>query len=95
MAQQAEGRAYAEEEIKARLVAELPGGTTRTADPSQVQDQRLKGTQMVITSSPPGGGGVSPSDIAASYAFVIVKLMNHAAKGVTDKDSNWRRSRRS
>ena len=25
-------------------------------------------------------------DIAASYAFVIVKLVNHAAKGVTDKD---------
>ena len=25
-------------------------------------------------------------DITASYAFVIVKLMNHAAKGVTDKD---------
>jgi len=25
-------------------------------------------------------------DIAASYAFVIVKLMNHAAKGITDKD---------
>lgn len=25
-------------------------------------------------------------DISASYAFVIVKLMNHAAKGVTDKD---------
>ena len=25
-------------------------------------------------------------DITASYAFVIVKLKNHAAKGVTDKD---------
>ena len=25
-------------------------------------------------------------DISASYAFVIVKLMNHAAKGVTNKD---------
>ena len=25
-------------------------------------------------------------DINASYAFVVVKLMNHAAKGVTDKD---------
>ena len=25
-------------------------------------------------------------DITASYAFVIVKLMNHAAKGVTEKD---------
>tara|TARA_Y100001970_G_scaffold279882_1_gene387975 strand:- start:889 stop:1260 length:372 start_codon:yes stop_codon:yes gene_type:complete len=25
-------------------------------------------------------------DISASYAFVIVKLQNHAAKGITDKD---------
>ena len=25
-------------------------------------------------------------DISASYAFVIVKLMNHAAKGITEKD---------
>jgi 4a-hydroxytetrahydrobiopterin dehydratase len=25
-------------------------------------------------------------DISISYAFVIVKLMNHAAKGVTNKD---------
>jgi 4a-hydroxytetrahydrobiopterin dehydratase len=25
-------------------------------------------------------------DIAASYAFVIVKLVTHSAKGVTDKD---------
>jgi 4a-hydroxytetrahydrobiopterin dehydratase len=25
-------------------------------------------------------------DIAASYAFVIVKLTTHSAKGITDKD---------
>ena len=25
-------------------------------------------------------------DLTVSYAFVVVKLMNHAAKGVTDKD---------
>lgn len=25
-------------------------------------------------------------DLNVSYAFVVVKLMNHAAKGVTDKD---------
>ncbi len=25
-------------------------------------------------------------DLAASYAFVVVKLMNHAAKGITEKD---------
>ena len=25
-------------------------------------------------------------DLSISYAFVIVKLQNHAAKGITDKD---------
>jgi 4a-hydroxytetrahydrobiopterin dehydratase len=25
-------------------------------------------------------------DLTVSYAFVIVKLMNHAAKGITEKD---------
>ncbi|NOS88318.1 MAG: 4a-hydroxytetrahydrobiopterin dehydratase, partial [Methylococcaceae bacterium] len=25
-------------------------------------------------------------DLSVSYAFVVVKLMNHAAKGITDKD---------
>ncbi|MGH8550626.1 MAG: 4a-hydroxytetrahydrobiopterin dehydratase, partial [Methylococcales bacterium] len=25
-------------------------------------------------------------DLTVSYAFVIVKLMNHAAKGITNKD---------
>ncbi|MBX9794216.1 MAG: 4a-hydroxytetrahydrobiopterin dehydratase, partial [Burkholderiaceae bacterium] len=25
-------------------------------------------------------------DLAVSYAFVIVKLVNHAAKGITEKD---------
>ena len=25
-------------------------------------------------------------DLTVSYAFVVVKLMNHAAKGVTNKD---------
>ena len=25
-------------------------------------------------------------DLSVSYAFVIVKLMNHAAKGITNKD---------
>jgi len=29
---------------------------------------------------------MAPPDIAASYAFVEVKLMTHTAKGITDKD---------
>ncbi len=30
--------------------------------------------------------GFHHPDLAVSYAFVTVKLMNHAAKGITDKD---------
>ena len=46
-----------------------------------------KGTLMVISTV----GHLSEAawhhpDISASYAFVIVKLQNHAAKGITDKD---------
>lgn len=46
-----------------------------------------KGTLMVINTV----GHLAESawhhpDISASYAFVIVKLQNHAAKGITDKD---------
>ena len=46
-----------------------------------------KGTLMVISTV----GHLAEAawhhpDISASYAFVIVKLQNHAAKGITDKD---------
>ena len=46
-----------------------------------------KGTLMVINTV----GHLSEAawhhpDISASYGFVIVKLQNHAAKGITDKD---------
>ena len=46
-----------------------------------------KGTLMVINTI----GHLSEvawhhPDISASYGFVIVKLQNHAAKGITDKD---------
>ncbi|MBH44493.1 MAG: pterin dehydratase [Gammaproteobacteria bacterium] len=46
-----------------------------------------KGTLMVISTI----GHLAEAawhhpDISASYAFVIVKLQNHAARGITDKD---------
>ena len=31
-------------------------------------------------------------DLTVSYAFVIVKLQNHAAKGITEKDFHLRQS---
>lgn len=79
---------YSEEEIEARLKEELPhwyyeDGWIRR----KYKTSGWKGTLMVINTV----GHLSEAafhhpDLTASYAFVIVKLMNHAAKGVTDKD---------
>ena len=79
---------YAEEESKARLAAELPewyyeDGWIRR----KYRTSGWKGTLMVInTVGHLAEAAFHHPDIAASYAFVIVKLMNHAAKGITDKD---------
>jgi len=79
---------YSEDEIEARLKEELPkwyyeDGWIRR----KYKTSGWKGTLMVINTV----GHLSEvafhhPDLTASYAFVIVKLMNHAAKGVTDKD---------
>ena len=46
-----------------------------------------KGTLMVInTIGHLAEAAWHHPDISASYAFVIVKLQNHAAKGITEKD---------
>jgi 4a-hydroxytetrahydrobiopterin dehydratase len=46
-----------------------------------------KGTLMVInTIGHLAEAAWHHPDISASYAFVIVKLQNHAAKGITQKD---------
>ena len=81
-------RTYSEEEIQAKLEAELPHwyyekGWIRR----RYRTSGWKGTLMVINAV----GHLAEAawhhpDITASFAFVIVKLMNHAAKGVTDKD---------
>ena len=63
-------------------------GTTRTAgSDAGIGPAAGRGRLMVINAV----GHLAEAawhhpDITASYAFVIVKLMNHAAKGVTDKD---------
>ena len=79
---------YTEEEIEARLKEELPqwyyeNGWIRR----KYKTSGWKATLMVINTV----GHLSEvafhhPDLTASYAFVIVKLVNHAAKGVTDKD---------
>jgi len=79
---------YSEEEIKARLEAELPKwyyekGWIRR----RYKTSGWKGTLMAINMiGHLAEAAFHHPDLSASYAFVIVKLMNHAAKGVTEKD---------
>ena len=79
---------YSDEDIEARLKDELPNwyfedGWIRR----KYKTNGWKATLMVVNTV----GHLAESawhhpDLAVSYAFVTVKLMNHAAKGVTDKD---------
>lgn len=83
-----ENRVYTEEEIKARLEAELPGwyfedGWIRR----KYKTSGWKSTLMVVnTVGHLAEAAFHHPDLTVSYAFVIVKLVNHEAKGVTDKD---------
>ena len=79
---------YTVDEVEERLKDELPNwyyedGWIRR----KYKTSGWKGTLMVVNTV----GHLSEAawhhpDLTVSYAFVIVKLMNHAAKGVTDKD---------
>ncbi len=79
---------YSEEDIRARLAAELPhwyleDGWIRR----RYRTSGWKATLMVVNTV----GHLAESawhhpDLTVSYAFVIVKLVTHSAKGVTDKD---------
>jgi 4a-hydroxytetrahydrobiopterin dehydratase len=79
---------YGADEIDARLKAELPhwyfeDGWIRR----KYKTAGWKGTLMVVNAV----GHLAEAawhhpDLTVSYAFVIVKLQNHAAKGITDKD---------
>lgn len=79
---------YSEEAIEERLKEELPhwhyeNGWIRR----KYKTHGWKGTLMAVNTI----GHLSEAafhhpDLTVSYAFVIVKLMNHAAKGVTNKD---------
>lgn len=81
-------KTYTDEEVKARLEKELPhwyleNGWIRR----KYKTASWKGTLMVINAvGHLAEAAFHHPDISASYAFVIVKLVNHAAKGITDKD---------
>ncbi|MCI1192803.1 4a-hydroxytetrahydrobiopterin dehydratase [Calidifontimicrobium sp. SYSU G02091] len=79
---------YTAEEIAARLADELPAWTYEDGwIRRKYRTSGWKGTLMVVNAI----GHLAEAawhhpDLTVSYAFVNVKLMNHAAKGVTDKD---------
>ena len=88
MAERKQERVYSAEEAAERLKRELPhwyleDGWIRR----RYKTHSWKGTLMVINAV----GHLAEAawhhpDITASYAWVEVRLMNHAAKGITDKD---------
>src|SRR6516164_7840327 len=81
-------RTYTDEEVQARLKRDLPhwyleNGWIRR----KYRTNSWKGTLMVInTVGHLAEAAWHHPDLTASYAWVEVRLMNHAAKGVTDKD---------
>lgn len=81
-------RVYSELEIAERLRKELPkwkyeNGWIRR----KYKTHSWKSTLMVInTVGHLAEAAWHHPDITASYAWVEVRLMNHAAKGITDKD---------
>ncbi|WP_077034774.1 4a-hydroxytetrahydrobiopterin dehydratase [Pelomonas sp. KK5] len=79
---------YTAEEVEARLKDELPhwyfeDGWIRR----KYKTTGWKATLMVVnTVGHLAEAAWHHPDLNVSYAFVTVKLMNHAAKGITDKD---------
>ena len=88
MSERTKERTYSDAEVETRLKQELPQwylekGWIRR----KYKTHGWKATLMVInTVGHLAEAAWHHPDLTASYAFVIVKLMNHAAKGVTDKD---------
>ena len=79
---------YSEEEIVARLQDELPSWAYENGwIRRKYKTSGWKATLMVVnTVGHLAEAAWHHPDLTVSYAFVIVKLVNHAAKGVTDKD---------
>lgn len=79
---------YSEAEVEAKLSAELPhwffeDGWIRR----KYKTGSWKGTLMVVnTVGHLAEAAWHHPDLTVSYAFVIVKLCTHSAKGITDKD---------
>ncbi|HEY6135510.1 MAG TPA: 4a-hydroxytetrahydrobiopterin dehydratase [Rubrivivax sp.] len=79
---------YSAEDVLARLSAELPRWTFEDGwIRRKYKTSGWKATLMVVnTVGHLAEAAWHHPDLTVSYAFVNVKLMNHAAKGITDKD---------
>src|SRR5690554_7989665 len=83
-----EEKVYSQEEIEERLKRELPhwyyeNGWIRR----KFKTHGWKSTLMVVnTVGHLAEAAWHHPDLTVSYAFVIVKLATHSAKGITDKD---------
>lgn len=79
---------YTEAEINTRLTAELPYWTYENGwIRRKIKTSSWKSTLMVVNTV----GHLAEKawhhpDLTVSYAFVIVKLVTHSAKGITEKD---------
>lgn len=79
---------YSEQEIEAKLIAELPNWIFENNwIRRKYKTSGWKGTMMVVnTVGHLAEAAWHHPDLTVSYAFVIVKLTTHSAKGITDKD---------
>lgn len=79
---------YPADEVQARLQAELPKWTFEDGwIRRKYKTSGWKATLMVVnTVGHLAEAAWHHPDLTVSYAFVTVKLMNHAAKGITEKD---------
>ena len=79
---------YSAEEIEARLKEQLPQWTFEDGFiRRKYKTSGWKATLMVVnTVGHLAEAAWHHPDLNVSYAFVTVKLVNHAAKGVTEKD---------
>lgn len=88
MTERARERTYSDADIEARLGKELPHWVLKDGwIRRKYRTNSWKGTLMVVNAI----GHLAEAawhhpDMTISYAFVEVRLMNHAAKGITDKD---------
>ena len=79
---------YSDAEVEERLKEQLSSWTLQEGWlRRKYKTSGWKGTLMVVnTIGHLAEAAWHHPDLTVSYAFVNVKLMNHAAKGITDKD---------